>query len=307
MILNESTSVKHFVAIDLGSNSFHLIIVREQNNHTEVIYKQKQSIRLAASLEREGTINDQSMTLAMNCLKSFADSFAQLPNCQVMIVATYALRQAQNSQQFLEQAITVMPHPINIISGEREAELIFLGVAYTQIINQPTLIIDIGGGSTEFIIGQALSPNLTRSLDIGCVSFSQRFFHSGKISEELMFAAELYSKQVLGSISLEYNSFGWEQTLGSSGSIKAITRIMKELYDDSNITLKRLYRIKSQLINWGHHDNIAFANLSDKRRPLLAPAIAILIPCFELLNIDMLKYNSGGVREGLLHQLRFTQ
>jgi exopolyphosphatase/guanosine-5'-triphosphate,3'-diphosphate pyrophosphatase len=308
MVLNKlDNNIKHFVAIDLGSNSFHLIIVREQNSHAEIIYKQKQSIRLAAGLENEGMINDQRMTLAMSCLNSFADSFAQLPNCQVKIVATYALRQAKNSQKFIEQAITVMPHPINIISGEREAELIFLGVAYTQIINQPTLIIDIGGGSTEFIIGQELTPKLTRSLNIGCVSFNQRFFNSGEITEKLMYAAENYSKQVLDSLAQEYNNLGWEQTLGTSGSIKAITRIMKELYDDSNITLKRLNKIKSQLISWGHHDNIKFDNLSEKRRPLLAPAIAILIPCFELLNIDMLKYNAGGVREGLLYQLRFEQ
>jgi len=298
---------KHFVAIDIGSNSFHLIIVREHNGQVEVIYKQKQSIKLALGLEINNIINEDCLQRAMSCLESFSTSFAQLDNCLVTIVATYALRQANNSQQFIEQAANVIPYPINIISGEREAELIFFGVAYTKVINQPTLIIDIGGGSTEFIIGQQLTPQLAQSINMGCVSFSQKFFHSGAINEDSMKAAEHYSKQLLLPITAQYNQLGWEQTLGTSGSIKAITRIMKELYGDSNITLKRLNRVKSQLIHWGHHDHIKFTNLSEKRQPLLAAAVAILITCFELLDIDILKYNAGGVREGLLYQLRFEQ
>ena len=299
-----NSGIRHFVAIDLGSNSFHLIIIREHNNTTEVIYKQKASIRLAAGVESTGMINDHSMVLAMNCLESFAASFVHLNHCQVSIVATYALRQAKNSQDFLIKAAKVMPYPIHIISGEREAELIFFGVIYTQAINHPTLIIDIGGGSTEFIIGQSLTPQLTKSVNMGCVSFSQKFFNSGVIDESSMHAAELSSKNILSSLTEQYNYFGWEQTLGTSGSIKAITRIMKELYGDGNVTLKRLNRVRAALINWGHHDNIELDNLSDKRRPLLAAAVAILASCFELLNIDMLNYNAGGVREGLLYQLQ---
>jgi exopolyphosphatase/guanosine-5'-triphosphate,3'-diphosphate pyrophosphatase len=306
-LIKLNSYTKHFVAIDIGSNSFHLIIVRDHNNHVEVIHKEKQSIRLALGLENDNNINEHSIKLAMNCLESFSAAITHLENCQVSIVATYALRQASNKQEFLKQAAKVIPYPINIISGNREAELIFFGVAYTKTINQPTIIIDIGGGSTEFIIGQQLTPKLTRSINMGCVSFTQKFFLSGEISEASMNAAETYSKRLLLCLTEEYNNLGWDQTLGTSGSIKAITRIMKELYDDNNITLKRLNRIRYLLIHWGHHDNIKFTNLNEKRRPLLAAALAILIACFELLNLDILKYNAGGVREGLLYQLRFEQ
>ena len=303
-LTKQPSESQHFVAIDLGSNSFHLIIVRERNNQVEVIYKQKQSIKLALGLENDNVIDDKSLSLAMHCLESFARSFAHLSNCHVAIVATYALRQAHNSEQFIQQASRVMPHPITIISGEYEAELIYYGVAYTNSINEPTLIIDIGGGSTELIIGQHLAPKLTQSLHMGCVSFSQKFFRSGAINDINMEETENYSKQILYAVAGQYHLLGWGKALGTSGSIKAITQIMKAQYGDSKITLCRLKQLKYQLISWGHHDNISLPDLSDKRRPLLAAAVAILLACVDVLNIQNLKYNAGGVREGLLYQLR---
>lgn len=304
LLSQKNCQPKHFVAIDIGSNSVHVVVIREDNSQTKIIHKQKESIRLLSGLDENNILNQNTIMRALNCLKQFKAGFEHLPNCQVAIVATYALREAKNSQEFLEQAANIMPYQINIISGEREAELIFLGVAYTKNITQPTLIIDIGGGSTEFIVGSELTPQKLQSLPIGCVSFTQQFFATGYIDTKAMLAAYTQAKAIILRLSEQYNALGWQNTLGTSGSIKAVSKIMLELYGDKKINQERLQHLQAQLISWGHHDKIFLESLSNKRRPLLAAAVAILLACFDLLHINQMKYNSGGVREGLLYQLK---
>ena len=295
---------KHLVALDLGSNSFHIVIVHEKANGMQVIHKQKQSTKLAAGLDKNNNLSKEAINIGINCLKGFSHSFSTLNNCHVGIVATYALRQANNSDEFIQQAAKVLPYPIEIISGKREAELIFSGVAHNLVIEQPTLIIDIGGGSTEFVIGESLTPQLTNSTDMGCVSFTQAFFPSGEISSQAMNSAKEQAKQTLKAISKPYNDMGWQHTLGTSGSMKAIALAMNEIFGDREVTTQRLNILQALLIEWGHKDKILLQKLSDKRRPLIAAAVAILSVCFEVLNIESLNYNSSGVREGLLYQLK---
>ena len=294
---------KHYVAIDLGSNSFHMIVAREQGGCLQIVHRQKQQVRLGAGLSDDNLLSQSAIENALDCLKEFKHSIENLADISVRIVATYALRKAKNSDEFLEQAKKVIPYPIDIISGKMEAELIYNGVAHTQPIRGKTLIIDIGGGSTEFVIGNKFFPQLADSLDMGCISYYQQFFKTGIISADIMKAAQQDAEQKLQAIADKYRKCSWKMALGTSGSIKVISQIMLELYGDEKISAKRLKRLVKQLILWGHSNNLPLHCIEEQRRPLIAGAVAVLSACFKQLNIQHMAFSQGGVREGVLYQL----
>jgi exopolyphosphatase/guanosine-5'-triphosphate,3'-diphosphate pyrophosphatase len=293
----------HLVAIDLGSNSFHLIIAREQAGCLQIMYRQKQTVSLAKGLNKLNYLSEQAMATAIACLHEFNLSIANIPNNAIRIVATQALRQAHNSQKFIHLAKKVLPYPIEIISGKLEAELIYQGVAHTQPLRGSTLIIDIGGGSTELVVGHNFSTSLTDSLPMGCISVQKKFFLNGKITEKAMREAKKFAVKQLAGVAESYKEANCQTLLGTSGSIKAISRVMLELYDDNQITRKRLERLVTQLISWQHCDNISLSSLDEARRPLLASAVAILSSCFNELGIEQINFSAGGLREGVLYDL----
>jgi len=306
--VNLSTSTtKHLVAIDLGSNSFHLLIARELDGCLQIMHRQKQAIGLAAGLDHNHYLSDAIIAKAINCLREFNLSLANLPSSAVRIVATQALRSAKNITHFKQQASKVLPYPIDVISGKMEAELIYKGVAHTQPLRGNTFIIDIGGGSTELAIGNNFTTSLTDSLAVGCVSFQQKFFRNGEISAASMREAQSQVKEHLIGIADRYRESKNKAILGTSGSIKVISQVMVELYGESKITAKRLKRLVEQLVRWQHCDNIPLRSLEDNRRPLLAAAVAILSSCFSLLGIEQMKFSLGGLREGVLYDLSHSR
>jgi len=298
-----TNNAKHLVAIDLGSNSFHLLIAREQDGCLQILHRQKQAIGLAAGVDHNHYLSEAIIDKAINCLREFNLSLANLPSSAVRIVATQALRSAKNIAYFKQQASKVLPYPIDVISGKMEAELIYKGVAHTQPLRGNTFIIDIGGGSTELAIGNNFTTTLTDSLAFGCVSFQQKFFVNGNISAASMRDAQSQANVQLMAIADRYRESRNKTILGTSGSIKVISQVMMELYGESKITTKRLKRLVEQLVRWQHCDNIPLRSLEDSRRPLLAAAVAILSSCFTLLGIEQMRFSLGGLREGVLYDL----
>ncbi len=297
------TKTNHLVALDLGSNSFHLIIAREQDGCLQIMHRQKQSVSLAKGLDKFNNLSESAIEKALACLHEFNLSLANIPNSAIRIVATQALRQASNSQKFIKLAKKILPYPIEIISGKLEAELIYKGVAHTQPLRGRTFIIDIGGGSTELVTGHKFYTSLTDSLTMGCISFQQKFFLNGEITSTAMHDAKKHAAQQLTGIADYYRESNSKTILGTSGSIKTISQVMLELYGDNKITEKRLKRLVKQLIGWQHCNNIPLRTLEDARRPLLAGAVAILSSCFSQLGIKQMKFSLGGLREGVLYSL----
>jgi len=299
----QATKINHLVAIDLGSNSFHFIIAREQDGCLQILDRQKQSIGLAAGLDENNCLSKAAIAKAITCLREFNLSLTNLPSSAIRIVATHALRNASNIDDFKQQANLVLPHPIEVISGKREAELIFKGVAHTQPLRGTTFIIDIGGGSSELVIGNNFTTSLADSLSMGCISFQQQFFATGEINTAAMHDAQAFAKAQLTSVADRYRELDSKTVLGTSGSIKTISLVMLELYGDNKITAKRLNRLVKQLIRWQHHQNIPLHSIEAARRPLLAGAVAILSTCFSQLGITQMKFSLGGLREGVLYDL----
>jgi exopolyphosphatase/guanosine-5'-triphosphate,3'-diphosphate pyrophosphatase len=295
--------VSHIVAVDLGSNSFHIIIAREQDGCLQIMYKQKNPVELAAGLDQHNILSHQAIDKAISCLHDFNLSLSQLPSSAIRIVATHALRKAENIDYFLKKAKQVLPYPIEIISGKLEAELIYKGVAHTQAIHDKTLIIDIGGGSTEFVIGSDFTPHITDSLEMGCISFQRKFFFCGTITQKKLYEAKQFSLLQLNKIADKYLQCKWDTALGTSGSIKVISHVMLELYGDYKVSKDRLDSLEELLISWQHCDSIALRSIEPRRRPLLAGAVAILSSCFQKLAITELCFSAGGVREGVLYDL----
>ena len=214
--------------IDLGSNSFHMIVVRlEDDGRVHILDKVKEPVRLAAGLNEDRELDDEAQGRALEALERIAERLGELPATHVRAVGTNTLRQVRNGEDFLEQAEAALGHDIDIISGPEEARLIYLGVAHSSYYEGDRLVMDIGGGSTEFIIGRGFTPQLRDSMYMGCVSYSDRFFGKGKLTEKNFRDAEVAAKRELLSIQRRYKRFGWSRATGASGTLKAVDAVLR--------------------------------------------------------------------------------
>ncbi|WP_277619568.1 exopolyphosphatase [Shewanella mangrovi] len=296
-------SSKHFVAVDMGSNSFHLVIAREQDGSIQILHKEKQLVQLADGLNDDNQLNDEAMQRGLACLRDFKQRFSDMPLPRVRLVATHTLRVAKNREKFIKAAYEILPYPIEVVSGHEEARLIYNGIVHSQVLAAKNLVIDIGGGSTEVVLGSRTQSTHLSSLRCGCVSYNQRFFADGKLTASAFKQAMTAADKQFASLSKEYFSGEWDLTLGSSGSVKAICEAMLQFHGDELITLPRLKQLRQQLINWGHIDNIALDNVEKKRTHLLAAGLAILTSFFRRLPITELHFATGALREGVLYEL----
>lgn len=290
-------------ALDIGSNSFHLVVARIVAGAVQIVHRVKQKVRLADGLV-DGRLDDAAMQRGLNTLSVIAESLKGFEPDSVKIVATHTLRKAKNAHNFLVHAKRVIPYPIEIISGTEEARLIYSGVAHTQHTDGKRLVVDIGGGSTEFIIGEGFDEYLCRSIQMGCVSYTKRFFSNGEIKAKAFDRAVTAAQQALELIDARYRKMGWQMCIGTSGTIKAIMQLCQESPDkESPVTLKQLKALKAQAIAAKHTDNLDFDRLSDDRRPVFAGGLAILIAIFKSLDIDAMHFSSAALREGVLYQM----
>lgn len=304
---NEEDSYPETIAaVDLGSNSFHMIVARvDQFGNFTMLDKLKEMVRLRGGLDANNNMDEEVAERALECLQRFGDRIRHLEPRAVRAAGTNTLRSMKTSASFLKKANKALGHRIEIIPGREEARLVYLGVSHTLSDDKgKQLVIDIGGGSTEFIIGKRFEPKRLESLNFGSVSVTKRFFPNGDLSAEKWQTANTVLRLEIMPIQREYSVENWKQATGSSGTIKAARSIIQELgLAQFGITLNALYEVRERLIAMGNIDAIDLLGLKADRAPVFAGGLAIIIAIFESLKIQDMTVSEGALREGLLYDM----
>ncbi len=282
-----------------------MIVADVVDGRVQIVDRLKEMVRLAGGLDSENHLTEDAIDKGVQCLERFGQRIKDVPTINVRAVSTNTLRQARNSLYFMLKANLALNHRIEIISGREEARLIYLGVAHT-IFNeeQQRLVVDIGGGSTELIIGKRFDARVIESLYMGCVNMSNRFFSDGEITAKKMRRAIIASRQELEHIQALYRLIGWDTVLGTSGTITSIKSVIQSQgWSKDRITVKALSKLKKDLIQKGHIKEINYEGLSSNRIPVFPGGVAILSAVFETLEIKEMETSEGALREGLLYDL----
>ncbi len=296
-------------AVDLGSNSFRLQVARVVGKQIYPLDSLREMVRLAAGLTADDRLDENSQARALDCLKRFGERLRDFPPHSVRAVGTNSLRVAKNASAFLKKAEAAIGFPIEIIAGHEEARLIYLGVAHSLPASRDNrLVMDIGGGSTEFIIGSRLKPTKLESLYMGCVSYSLRFFPDGKITKSAMRRAELAAGSEVQAIAAEFSSIHWQDAFGSSGTARALGEIIKlNNFDDGSgkgdITSEGLDSFRDCLLKAGDIKKLEVAGLRADRAPVIPGGFAIMSAAFSELGIRRMAQAMGALRQGVLYDL----
>jgi len=294
-----------YAAVDLGSNSFHLVISRYQHGEFIVLDRQREVVRLAGGLDKNNLLSEEVSQRALNCLLKFGQLLRSIPAHRVRVVGTNALRRLQQKNKFLEVAEKALGHSIEIIAGREEARLIYLGVSkWSNMGDESRLVIDIGGGSTEIIAGKGDTPHCRESLEMGCVVLSNKYFRSGKLTakrfKRAMLAAELAIQPVVRQFRLQ----GWNQVLGCSGTMKSIAQCLIDSgWSKDGIHREGLERLLELAIKSGHIDKLDIPGLTRDRAPVFAGGLSILLALFEQFDIQQMSVSDIALREGVLYDL----
>lgn len=297
-------------AVDLGSNSFHAIVARYADGRLVVLDRMREMVRLAAGLGPDGRLSREATSRALATLQRFGQRLRDVRAEGVRVVGTNTLRKAHRKQGFLERARAALGHPIEIISGIEEARLIYLGVAHTTP-SEPgrRLVVDIGGGSTELIIGEGFSPRFLESLYMGCVSQSLEHFPGGRFSMKRLRRAGVAARMELESIENVYRQIGWDHAVGASGTVRAVFEAIQELDPDATcITREGLDLLIERLCAAGSVRAAGLGAISSERALVFAGGLAILNEVFDALGLGQMRVADGALREGLLYDMigRFT-
>jgi exopolyphosphatase/guanosine-5'-triphosphate,3'-diphosphate pyrophosphatase len=292
-------------AVDLGSNSFHLQIGRVVDGQIYPLDVLRDVVRLGAGLTADKRIDRATQARALDALRRFRERLKGFPRQAVRAVGTNTLRVAKNAPAFLREAREALGFPIEVIAGREEARLIYLGVAHALPPAQhKRLVMDIGGGSTEFVIGSGFEPELTESLYMGCVSYSLRYFSDGQIDKGRMKAAEVAARQELATMVRAYRAMGWQEAVASSGTARAIENILVENgFTAEGLTRDGLDRLRSLLIKQGAADPIRIAGLRPNRALVLPGGLAIMLAAMDELGIEQMRVSDGALRHGVLYDL----
>ncbi|SEQ83557.1 exopolyphosphatase / guanosine-5'-triphosphate,3'-diphosphate pyrophosphatase [Rosenbergiella nectarea] len=295
---------QEFAAIDLGSNSFHMVIARVVDGAIQVLGRLKQRVHLADAITLDNQLTEEGIERGLSVLALFAERLQGFDPANVSIVGTHTLRVVDNAEEFLKRAADVIPYPIDVISGNEEARLIFMGVEHTQPEKGRKLVIDIGGGSTELVIGEDFEPQLIESRRMGCVSFSKLYFPGGKISPDNFRRARLAAVHKLETLACQYRQAGWQVAMGASGSIKAACEVLAALGEKEKvITRDSLALLWEKISHFDSMDELELPGLSEDRKSVFIPGLAILCGIFDALQIKELLYSDGALREGVLYEM----
>lgn len=291
-------------AVDLGSNSFHMLVARMLAGEVQILDAQRERVQLAAGLGKGLTLSEDAQERALACLARFGEQLREIPTGNVRAVGTNTFRRARNVRSFLVRAEQALGHPISVISGTEEARLIYLGVVHsTHPRAGRRLVIDIGGGSTECMLGSGSELVESASLEMGCVSFSQRFFAKG-FSRKAFDKATIEAQLKLQPLQQAFRPPAWETCAGSSGTINAVQRILLQNGWTSNaIDRAGLKQLRKAIIAAKHVDALELPGLKPERREVIAGGAAVLLAVFESLKIDQMIVANGALREGLLYDL----
>ena len=295
-------------AVDLGSNSFRLLIGRVETTPLGVqiltLDTLKESVRLAAGLDPAGLLDAPARQRGLDALYRFGERLRSFSPDTVRAVGTNALRVARNAGHFLASAEAALGFPIDVIAGREEARLIYLGAAHALPADgSPRLIVDIGGGSTECMLGTDYSPSLLESAAVGCVTLNERFFPGGALDARSFERARFAARDVLAPIGSAYREHGWRYAVGTSGTAKALTQIAQSAFGLPALTRDALDRMERLLVKAGHVDRLKLEGLRADRRPVFAGGLAVMSAVFDELEIGELRYCPAALREGVLYDL----
>jgi exopolyphosphatase/guanosine-5'-triphosphate,3'-diphosphate pyrophosphatase len=296
---------RHIAAIDLGSNSFHMIIARWDDGQLILLDRLREPVRLGWGLEADGSLQSDARDRAMDCLEKFGECLREYPSRSVRIVGTKTLRCLADSRQFLADAQACLGHPVEIISGDEEARLVYLGVAHCIAPEGGNrIVIDIGGGSTEIILGQGITPTAKESLNMGCVALAKRFFFDGRVSDKAIKKAQIACLQEIEPVIDTFVDSDWQEVLGASGTIKAVAKVCQASgWSDGIITADTLEKIVQLYRNHGNTD-LKIAGLSEDRQTVFLGGVLVLQALFESLNLQQMLAADWALREGLLYDLK---
>lgn len=292
-------------AVDLGSNSFHMVVARVHDGHLRVLDRLKERVALAEGFDGRDNLTEAAQRRALECLARFGQRLRDLPARNVRAVGTNALRRARNGRDFLSKADAVLGHPIEVIPGREEARLIYLGVAHARSADPgKRLVVDVGGGSTECVIGRGFEPKLLDSLDMGCVTWSLRHFPDGRVTRKSMRRATVAARLEVRTISRRYRRMGWSVCLGSSGTVLAVEQVLRAAgWTDQGITADALRRLRDAIVEAGRTDRLDLPGLDPERAGVLPGGVAILLAVMTGLKVQRMLTSSGALREGVLHDL----
>ena len=293
-------------AVDIGSNSFHMVVARYTLGQLRVVDRLRETVRMADGLDGKGGISSAARQRGLECLARFGQRIRDIPSLRVRALATNTVRQLSSPQSFLVPAETALGHAIEVVSGREEARLIYLGVAHAQPPKpgQQRLVIDIGGGSTEFIIGRGFEQIERESLQVGCIASTLRFFPGGKLSKKRWNDALTEIGAEFQQFAGLYRSLGWQEALGSSGTHKAIGEICAAMkLTKGAITAEALPQVRDRLLQANHIDKIELPGLSNDRRAIIAGGVLVLEAAFEALGLQRLMVSKAAMREGILYDM----
>jgi len=292
-------------AVDLGSNSFHLQVGRVVDAQIYLLDSLREPVRLGGGLTRDKRIDRATQLRALEALARFGERLRGFPAGAVRAVGTNTLRVAKNAPQFLDDAREALGFPIEVIFGREEARLIYLGVSHSlPLAPHRRLVFDIGGGSTEFVIGTGYEPELMESLPMGCVSYSMRFFPEGKIEKSGMKRAELAASNEIERIARDFRRAGWKEAVASSGTAKALAAVLAQNgWGKGEISADGLDRLRAQVIKAGDVDRLDELGVRDDRAPILPGGLAIMVAAFAELGLEAVQVSESALRQGVLYDL----
>ncbi len=292
-------------AIDIGSNSFHMVVARVVLGQLRVVDRLRETVRLAWGLKANGDLDPLAKLRALECLSRFGERIANIPPEHIRAIATNTVRQLRNPQAFLADAENALGHEVEVVSGREEARLIYLGVAHGLPPKETRrLVIDIGGGSTEFIIGEGATPLERESLQMGCVASTRRFFPEGKITERKWDAARTELALQFQQFATAYRELGWDEAIGSSGTAKAIGEMLADGQSpEGTITRNGVDKLARQLIDFKNIEAIHLPGVSADRRPVIAGGVLVMQTCMHELGIETMQSCDTAMREGVLYDM----
>ncbi|WP_461481705.1 exopolyphosphatase [Porticoccus sp.] len=302
---NTTEQDQTLAAIDLGSNSFHMIVARVNHGEMRPIERFGERVQLAAEM-KSGRLAPEAIARGLACLARFRQVIDKLHPDLVRVVGTNALRAAKNAPAFIKPAEALLGCPVEVISGREEARLVYLGVAHTLADDDDSrLVVDIGGGSTEFVIGQRFESRLRESLHMGCVTYRDRFFPQGKISPKRFARAYQAAYQEVLRIRKAYQRQGWDNAVGSSGTMRSVELVVAlKGWTDEGISADSLASLRKLLLSHGHFDELTdLPGLSERRRGVIVPGVAILSGIFDALGIEHMHTSPGALREGVVYEM----
>lgn len=294
-----------FAAVDLGSNSFHMVVMRQSDAGLQVVDRVREPVRLAAGLQADKTLHPDTQQRALDCLNRFGQILRGIPAAQTRVVGTNTLRRMKQSSAFLREAEKALGRPLEVVSGVEEARLVYAGVTHGMNgSDEKCLVVDIGGGSTELIIGKGRKPRLMESVHMGCVSHTQRFFADGAISAEQLNRARRAAAAEIDFLGRRYRDRGWARAIGSSGSVRSVWRVAAELgYGDDHISRAGLEGIFKALKGLSRIKDIKYTGVREDRRAVFVGSVTVLAGIFDELDIDRMDVSDRALREGAIYDL----